>query len=802
MRKRTDSGMIVRSRWVASVSVVIFLATAAIGVAATGGKGGKSGDPRFSGGMNDPRSAGAINRDSALDPGPAPDAVFPDNPRQFLGTSAVNNPGADATAQDTQSETTIATQGNNVIAAFNDSGSFIGGASHFTGFARSADEGITFTDRGNLPNSSIGDAGDPILATDDVGNVYMATLGFNESGAIQVFKSTDGGQTFGAPVNAAPEFAGTGDFLDKPWMAVNNLPGSFHGEIAVCYTDFTAGGGEEIRLSESIDGGTSWLPSVLINNGGQGCNVAWGFDPTGGNTLYVTYYQGSGGGGQGGDNKLFMNTYNETGASPHGPITGRSGQVPAKIHTMVADLNTTTTNGNLQLNGGVRSNSFPQTAVNPGNGDVIVTYNDDPDLGSNADNGDVYYVRSRNAGATWSAPAVVNNDSQGDQFFPSVGISTDGRKIMFGYYSRSHDPENLLFHRQGRKGKVNLRNGNLAIRPSFTMGPDTPIVVGQDPVINSTYMGDYDQIAATDRHFHSAWADNRDGNTFHQFQPDVRYARVNAAETTADLSVNVSPSATVPVGSTTKLTIDVTSSVGVSRDVYLNMKPVPGITFTSVTGAGCLLIQGFVNCPLGEMNSGTTRTVKVDAFAALPSGTRVVKAIGTTSSVEPDYGNDSGTATLTTTGSGTTDTYSSGNIAVAIPDTSSVDVPISVPDVGSVLKAQALVRLDHTFDSDLLISLVSPGGTVVTLSNRRGGAGDNFGTGADNCSGTPTTFVDGAATPIGSGTAPFAGAFAPDSPLSSMNGAASGGNWKLRVQDLAAGDTGTVGCFKLRLTHP
>ena len=39
-------------------------------------------------------------------------------------------------------------------------------------------------------------------------------------------------------------------------------------------------------------------------------------------------------------------------------------------------------------------------------------------------------------------------------------------------------------------------------------------------------MGDYDQIAATAGFFHSSWSDNRDGNQFHRFQPDVRYARI------------------------------------------------------------------------------------------------------------------------------------------------------------------------------------------------------------------------------------------------------------------------------------
>lgn len=150
-------------------------------------------------------------------------------------------------------------------------------------------------------------------------------------------------------------------------------------------------------------------------------------------------------------------------------------------------------------------------------------------------------------------------------------------------------------------------------------------------------------------------------------------------------------------------------------------------------------------------------------------------------------------------GAPTTATYSTGNIATPIPDVSSVDIPINVPDNGLVNDVNVKVRLNHTFDADLVISLVHPDGTVITLANNRGGAGDNFGSGANDCSGTPTVFDDGAATAISAGVAPFAGTFRPDSPLSGFNGKPTAGTWKLRIADTAALDTGTVGCVQLEL---
>jgi subtilisin-like proprotein convertase family protein len=148
-----------------------------------------------------------------------------------------------------------------------------------------------------------------------------------------------------------------------------------------------------------------------------------------------------------------------------------------------------------------------------------------------------------------------------------------------------------------------------------------------------------------------------------------------------------------------------------------------------------------------------------------------------------------------------TASYSSGNIAAPIPDVNSVDVPINVTDVGAVADVNVRVRLNHTFDGDLALTLIAPDGTSVALANNRGGAGQNYGTGANDCSGVPTVFDDSATIAIGSGTAPFAGSFRPDSPLSAFNGKGLNGVWILRVSDTGTIDVGTVGCVTLEIAR-
>jgi subtilisin-like proprotein convertase family protein len=146
-------------------------------------------------------------------------------------------------------------------------------------------------------------------------------------------------------------------------------------------------------------------------------------------------------------------------------------------------------------------------------------------------------------------------------------------------------------------------------------------------------------------------------------------------------------------------------------------------------------------------------------------------------------------------------TYGSGNISTPLPDNTTVDIPINVADVGAVADINVRVRLNHAFDGDVEIRLVHPDGTTILLSDNRGGAGTNYGSGANDCSGTPTTFDDSAATAITAGAAPFAGTFRPEQALSAFNGKPTAGIWKVRITDTATDDTGTAGCAQLVISR-
>jgi len=80
------------------------------------------------------------------------------------------------------------------------------------------------------------------------------------------------------------------------------------------------------------------------------------------------------------------------------------------------------------------------------------------------------------------------------------------------------------------------------------------------------------------------------------------------------------------------------------------------------------------------------------------------------------------------------------------------------------------VDITHTYRGDLEIQLVAPNGETATLSNLAGGSADNF----------IVTDLDVSS--------------------SFTLGSAASGPWKLRVRDLAKGDTGTINAFSLSIT--
>ena len=118
---------------------------------------------------------------------------------------------------------------------------------------------------------------------------------------------------------------------------------------------------------------------------------------------------------------------------------------------------------------------------------------------------------------------------------------------------------------------------------------------------------------------------------------------------------------------------------------------------------------------------------------------------------------------------------------VSIPDSDPLGVKstIMMPSSGNIADVQVSVDLTHTWNSDLIVELTSPTGTVVRLHNRSGGSADDIMTTYDLL--TP---VDGPGL------------------MDDFDGEDSQGIWQLFISDNVGGDTGTLNswCLDISIT--
>ena len=152
-----------------------------------------------------------------------------------------------------------------------------GGGAVDCGYSVTHDGGLTWT-RALIPNLTIVTGGpytratDPVAGIDLDGRIFLNTLAATGSdfytgvNVILVSRSIDGGATFDSPsIVFQPE--NSSDFLDKPWMAVNNFGGtSTAGRILVTWTVFTFDfSASPILRSYSDDHGMTWSAAAPIH---------------------------------------------------------------------------------------------------------------------------------------------------------------------------------------------------------------------------------------------------------------------------------------------------------------------------------------------------------------------------------------------------------------------------------------------------------------------------------------------------------------------------------------------------------
>src|SRR5690242_19148769 len=176
----------------------------------------------------------------------------------------------------TESETSVAASGQNIVASYNSSagihlspapppnppGSLIVDRVNLSGFSTSNDGGQTWTS-GFFPTAGPGGAteGDPALGVDRRGNFHFASLGTDASGkfGIIVNNSLDSGRTWSPAVVVQLDGG-----ADKEWLAIGPDPGrKDQDNVYVTWTSFQSTGAQ-LRFGRSTDGGMTWTTKTIF----------------------------------------------------------------------------------------------------------------------------------------------------------------------------------------------------------------------------------------------------------------------------------------------------------------------------------------------------------------------------------------------------------------------------------------------------------------------------------------------------------------------------------------------------------
>ncbi|HET8821756.1 MAG TPA: S8 family serine peptidase, partial [Thermoleophilaceae bacterium] len=215
---------------------------------------------------------------------------------------------------------------------------------------------------------------------------------------------------------------------------------------------------------------------------------------------------------------------------------------------------------------------------------------------------------------------------------------------------------------------------------------------------------------------------------------------------------------------------------------------------TSVSGslsaitAGLTVTDGTAGFP--NLSAGTTGA-NTDALTAsvggsVPCGTDIRMALDVTTA----QGGFTVPISIPTGAASAPVSRDSTDVPKTIPGnrTATVTSALNVAAAGLIKDLDVRIGgLTHTWVGDLRISLIAPDGTSVVLTDRPGGLDNN----GDNL--VNTVFDDEASTSINAGSPPYTGSFRPNADqLSRFDGKQQQGTWVLQVQDLFAGDGGSL----------
>ena len=345
----------------------------------------------------------------------------------------------------------------------------------------SFDGGYTWTE-GRL-SSQFGVWGDPCVIFDANGKLIFAHLSNPPSAEgdwldrIVVQKSYNGGKVWnrgeGIGLNPPKD-------QDKEWLAVDITNSPFHNRVYMAWTEFDRYGSSSpndssrIQFAHSVPSG--WSNPVRISDKGGNCIDS---DDTVEGAVPAV----------GPNGEIYLSWSGPLGIMFDKSIDGGD--------TFGSDIFVTSQPGgwNFDVPGISRCNGFPVTACDishsPYRGTIYIMWSDQR---NGIDNTDVFLIKSRDGGETWSDVVIVNDDNSGrHQFFSWMSVDPVTGYIYIVFYDRRNTTgnETEVWVAKSTNGGESFKN--------FRVSESSFVPTG------NIFFGDYTNIAAYNGMVYPIW---------------------------------------------------------------------------------------------------------------------------------------------------------------------------------------------------------------------------------------------------------------------------------------------------------
>ena len=354
---------------------------------------------------------------------------------------------------------------------------------------------------------------------------YLSTLCYfstTPASEVQVWKSVDGGATWSSslePATVITNHAADGSidasvFYDKELMAIDNTPSSSHfGRIYVTYTKFHMTGGSYARSdycpvqaaytdaiptadpAASVWGHTAIVPDAPKSKGVGGSATQFStplVDDHGG--LDVAFVQEDCNTSL--DHALLF-ARSTTGGASFGPVH--------RVDQPGWFADNPNVNDNLPGKGHVRFPNTPSLAYDATRHRLALVYQND--VHRTVSGADISLQTSNDWGSSWTAPRTISiapngSAARGDQFFPAIGVDTDGHWFAMWQDTRLDPQDHLISTFQGESTDGGQSWANFDISTASFDPRKSFFTCG-------CFIGDYNQIAVSDEVVLPTWTDGR-----------------------------------------------------------------------------------------------------------------------------------------------------------------------------------------------------------------------------------------------------------------------------------------------------